>query len=312
MQQHNSEVRVRITLVVNPAAGAGRGQRTLDEALPRLRAAGVEPTVHVCTDGRQPERWARAAVDEGADVVVAVGGDGQARSVATGLLGTSTALGLLPAGSANDYARAIGVPRDSVAAATDLLLEAHRARVDVVRVESAERVDHFLNVGGAGFDSVVTATAEGIHYLRGAPRYVLAVVRELPRFRAARFHLRADDAEHDFRGMIVAIANGSTYGGGMRVAPTADVQSGWLDICIVGELSRLAFLRSFPSVFRGTHVTHPAVTMLRARQVELVAETPFEVTGDGERIGRLPARFTVLPAALAVIAGHGARSDRPT
>jgi diacylglycerol kinase (ATP) len=302
---------VRVTLVVNPVAGGGRGQRTLDRALPRLQAAGIEPVVHVCTDGRHPERLARAAASAGADIVVAVGGDGQARSVAAGLLDTSAALGLLPSGSANDYARAVGVPRNSVAAAVDLLLEARRARVDVVRVESADRVEHFLNVGGAGFDSVVAATAEGIRFLRGAPRYVLAVLRELPRFRAAPFRMRADDAEHEFRGMIVAIANGSTYGGGMRVAPTADVQSGWLDVCVVGELSRLGFLRAFPSVFRGTHVSHPAVTMIRARKVELAAEPPFEVTGDGELIGRLPARFTVLPAALAVIVGHGRDDSRP-
>jgi diacylglycerol kinase (ATP) len=292
-----------MTLVVNPAAGGGRGRRTLEQALPHLRAAGLEPPVHICANGRQPEELARAAAAGGADVVVAVGGDGQARAVAAGLLGTRAALGLLPSGSANDYARAVGVPRDSVEAAVDLLLTPRRARVDVVRVESGEGTDYFLNVGGAGFDSVVAATAEGVGYLRGASRYVVAVLRELPRFRAAEFSLRADDEQRDFRGMIVAVANGSTYGGGMRVAPAADVQSGWLDICIVGELSRLAFLRAFPSVFRGTHVSHPAVTMLRARTVELVADRPFEVTGDGERISRLPARFSILPAALAVIAG---------
>lgn len=299
---------MKVTLVVNPAAGGGRGRRTLDAALPRLQANGIQPEVHVCSDGRQPERLARAAAGGGADIVVAVGGDGQARSVAAGLLGTSAALGLLPSGSANDYARVLGIPRNNVAAAVDVLLEAARARVDVVRVESVTGVDHFINVGGAGFDSVVAATAEGIHFLRGAPRYVLAVVRELPRFSAADFSLTADGTQHHFRGMIVAIANGSTYGGGMRVAPAASIQSGWLEICIVGELSRLAFLRAFPKVFRGTHVTHPAVTMLRARRIELAAEPAFEVTGDGERIGRLPATFTLLPAALAVVgAGRQAR-----
>jgi diacylglycerol kinase (ATP) len=294
---------MRITLVVNPAAGGGRGRRTLDRALPHLRAHGLDPQVHLCTNGREPELLARESAEAGSDIVVAVGGDGQARSVANGLLGTSAAMGLLPAGSANDYARAVGVPRSDVIAATDLLLSPRVAQVDVVRVESDAVVEHFLNVGGAGFDSVVAATAEGIRFLRGSPRYVLAVLRELPRFRAGHFSLTADGTKHDFRGMIVAVANGSTYGGGMRVAPTAGLQSGMLEACIVGELSRLAFLRAFPSVFRGTHVTHPAVTMLRARVMEISAEPSFEVTGDGERIGRLPATFTLLPAALPVVVG---------
>ncbi len=296
---------MRVTLVVNPQAGGGRGRRVLVRALPQLRRHGIEPQVVMCANGRDPRLLARRAAKEGASVVVAVGGDGQARSVASGLLGTETALGLLPSGSANDYARAVGVPRNDLAAAVELIVSARPAPVDVVRVECGDAVEHFLNVGGAGFDSVVAATAERISHLRGAPRYVAAVLRELPRFRPGRFKLAVDGERREFSGMIVAVANGPTYGGGMRVAPAAGVQSGWLELCVVGELSRLAFVRAFPSVFRGTHVTHPAVTMLRGREVELAAQPAFEVTGDGERIGRLPARFTVLPAALTVIGGPG-------
>jgi diacylglycerol kinase (ATP) len=300
---------MRVTLIVNPAAGGGRGRQALDRALPHLRTRGVDPQVHVCTNGREPAHLARESAEAGADIVVAVGGDGQARSVANGLLGTGAALGLLPAGSANDYARAVGIPRNDILAATDLLLEPRLARVDVVRVETDAGVEHFLNVGGTGFDSVVVAAADGIPFLRGSPRYVLAVLRELPQFRAGNFSLTADGTKRDFRGMIVAVANGSTYGGGMRVAPTASLQSGQLEVCIVGELSRLAFVRAFPLVFRGTHITHPAVTMLQAREIEISAEPPFEITGDGERIGRLPARFSVLPAALPVVVGPRLASD---
>jgi diacylglycerol kinase (ATP) len=297
---------LQVALVVNPAAGGGRGKRVLRDALPMLHAAGLHPQVLISANGHEPTRLAREAAQAGAKLVVAVGGDGQASAVANGLLGTDAALGVLPAGSANDYARALGMPRRDLRGAVELLIEAQPKRLDVVRVEGAGAVRHYLNVGGAGFDSVVTATAEQIPMFRGSFRYVLAVLRELPRFRPGSFRLRVDGVEHELKAMVVVVANGSTYGGGMHVAPSASLLSGWLEVCIVGELSGLAFLRAFPRVFRGTHVDHPAVTMLSARRIEIEAAPSYEVTGDGERIGQLPARFSILPRALTVAVGRHA------
>ncbi|HUG47461.1 MAG TPA: diacylglycerol kinase family protein [Candidatus Limnocylindria bacterium] len=297
---------MRLAMVVNPAAGGGRGRRVLDAALPLLEARGVQPDVAVSINGEEPARLARQAAEAGAELVVAVGGDGQARAVASGLLGTPAALGILPAGSANDYARALGMPRRDLPAAVDLLLGAGRRQLDVVRVEGAFGVVHYLNVGGAGFDSVVAATADRIPLLRGSMRYALAVLRELPRFRAGHFRLVVDGAERELRAMVVVVANGASYGGGMHVAPGASLTSGRLELCIVAELSSFAFLRAFPRVYRGTHVDHPAVTMLPAREVLIEAEPAYEVTGDGERLGRLPARFSVLPGALNAAIGRRA------
>lgn len=296
---------MRLTLVVNPAAGGGRGRRVLETVLPLLRERGIEPRVLVSRNGDEPAQLARSAVADGAQLVVAVGGDGHASAVAGGLLGSDAALGLLPAGSANDYARFVGAPNGDMRAAVELLIEPRLELLDVVRVESQAGVRHYLNVGGTGFDSVVAATAERIPFLRGSGRYVLGVLRELPRFRAGQFRLVIDGRPLELRAMLVALANGSTYGGGMRVAPEASLCSGQLEVCVVGELSTLAFLAAFPRVFRGTHVSHPAVTMLRGRQIDIEAEPAYQVTGDGELIGRLPARFTLLPGALPVAVGPG-------
>jgi diacylglycerol kinase (ATP) len=137
--------------------------------------------------------------------------------------------------------------------------------------------------------------------MRGAGRYVLAILRVLPRFRAADLRLTIDGQTHAFAAMMVAIANGPAYGGGMRVAPNARFDSGELEACVVGDLSKPAFLRAFPRVFRGTHVTHPAVTMLRGRQITLEADRPLHVIGDGERAGMLPVTLTVVPAALEIV-----------
>jgi diacylglycerol kinase (ATP) len=130
---------------------------------------------------------------------------------------------------------------------------------------------------------------------------VLAIARELPRFKATSIQLTVDGQPHELRAMLVAIANGHSYGGGMRIAPAAALDDGTLDICIVGEVSKPEFMRAFPRVFRGTHVTHPAVTMLTGADVQIDAERQLPIVGDGELVRGLPVRITVLPAALAVV-----------
>jgi len=297
----------RAALIVNPTSGGGRGWRVVGDAAPLLRKAGVVPEVVMCTNGDEPGTLARQAAEAGHRLVVAVGGDGQAAAVAAGLVGTDTALAVLPAGSANDYARTLGMPRGNVAAAVDVIAAGRTARVDTVKVKVADRERHFLNVVGTGFDAAVAGRAEKIPMLRGAGRYVLAIMAELPRFKAATITLVVDGATRELRAMMVAIANGVSYGGGMRVAPTATLDSGQLEVCVVGEVSKPEFLRAFPKVFRGTHVTHPAVTMLSGREVRLSADRPLRLIGDGEWFGELPATVAVDPASLRVVVGPGYR-----
>lgn len=302
-----------VWLVVNPKAGAGRAARVADELVPLLRERGVNPVVHVCADGAEPAVWAAEARLAGVDMVVAVGGDGLVAGVAEGLLaddaaGAQPALAVVPTGSANDYARALGVRELTLADHVALMADVDaRATVDVVRVETGNEVRHILNVGGTGFDALVADRAARITRLRGAPRYVAAMVAELPRFTGASFEIELDGERHHMPAMMVAVANGSTYGGGMKVAPSAHLQSGWLDVCIIGQLSRLQFLRAFPSVFAGSHVSHPAVTMHHAHEVSIAADRPLSILGDGETIGVLPATFSIRPAALTVVAAPGAR-----
>ena len=297
----------RAALIVNPTSGGGRGWHVVGQAAPLLRKAGIVPDVVMCTNGDEPGELARQAVAGGHDLIVAVGGDGQAAAVAAGLVGTDASFALLPAGSANDYARSLGMPRGNVAGAVGVIAAGRTARVDTLKVRVAGRERHFLNVVGTGFDAAVAGRAERIPLLRGAGRYVLAIIAELPRFEAATVTLTVDGATRELRAMMVAIANGTSYGGGMRVAPTATLTSGVLEICVVGEVSKPEFLRAFPRVFRGTHVTHPAVTMLSGREVRIEADRPLRLIGDGEWFGELPATVTVDPASLSVVVGPGYR-----
>lgn len=298
-----------VVVVVNPHAGGGRGGRVLETALPLLRERGLAASVRVCRDGLEPRVRAQEAAETGADLVIALGGDGHAAAVAGGLIGTATSLAVLPAGSANDYARAIGMPIGDPRAAVEAIADGRQARVDVVRVAMDGGVRHFLNVGGTGFDAAVVQRVERIPMLRGGGRYALAVLRELMTFRPADLAVCVDGVTRDTSAMMVAVANGSTYGGGMRVAPDARLDSGTLDVCVVGRISRLGFVRAFPLVYRGRHVGHRAVTMLRGREVSIDGDARLGVTGDGDLIGRLPASFSVLPACLSVVVGRNASGD---
>jgi diacylglycerol kinase (ATP) len=292
---------VTVAVVANPSAGRGRGGRLLPKVEAVLRSLDVPYRVHVSRDGADAERLARGAAEGGAAVVAALGGDGQLGACANGVLGTEAALAAIPAGSGNDFAKHLGIdPRDPLAAVR-LLRDPTTRRVDVVRATTPERERHYVNVGGVGFDSEVNLLANRTRFLSGTAKYVFAVFVTLARFRPGAFTLRVDGEEHAFRAMLVAVANGSAYGGGMRVCPEAREDDGLLDVCVVTEIGKGEFVRTFPKVFRGRHVEHPAVRMLRARRVEVRVDRPFQVFADGEHVGGVPATFAVVPRALPVV-----------
>ncbi|MEP7158014.1 MAG: diacylglycerol kinase family protein [Chloroflexota bacterium] len=294
-----------VVLIVNPTSGGGRGWRMLGEALPLLRPAGLKPEVLLSINGDEPGAIARDAVANGHKLIVAVGGDGHAAAVAEGLIGSDAVFALLPAGSANDYARTIKMPVGNARAAVEAIKARRIQRVDTIRVTTNDGERRFLNVVGTGFDAAVAARAERIPVMRGAGRYVLAMVAELLRFKATMIRLTIDGRSHEIAAMMVALANGNSYGGGMRVAPGATLTNGELEICVVGDMPKQEFLRAFPRVFRGTHVDHPAVTMLRGREVYIEADRPLRLIGDGEWCGSLPATVAIDPASLNVVVGPG-------
>jgi diacylglycerol kinase (ATP) len=297
---------VRALVVCNPAARGGRGARALPAVLERLRGLGVEADVHLTAslaDARATACGAAATVD----VVAAMGGDGVVGACADGLAaagpGARAALGVLPAGGGNDAARSFGVPPGDPAAAAALLPGLARRRADLARV--GER--GYLNVAGAGFDSEVNRLAnERLARAPGRLRYVGALLAELAVHHPAAFTLTLDGERRQAQAWFVAVANGPSYGGGMRVAPAAVLDDGLLDVVVVGAMSRRAFLAAFPKVFSGRHVDHPAVSVHRAARVELAADRPLTVYADGERHGPLPAVFQAQPGAIEVLAAAGA------
>ncbi|MEU6789021.1 YegS/Rv2252/BmrU family lipid kinase [Nonomuraea angiospora] len=295
----------QLALLVNPAARGGRTLRLIEPVARRLRAGGAELSVIVGDDAADALARACTAVAERPDALVAFGGDGLVHLAVQAVAGTDVPLGIIPAGTGNDIASALGLPcADPVAAARTVLRMKSRL-VDVARIRAGQADELFAGVMCCGFDSRVNERANRKTWPPGMARYVVATVEELRSFRPIPFRMTLDDGEIVEReAMLVAVANTCSYGAGMRVCPDARPDDGLLDVMMLDAVSKTEFLRVFPSVYRGTHVGHPAVSVRRVRSVRLEAmpgDTDVIAYADGERVGPAPVHCEVRPGALRVI-----------
>ena len=287
----------RIAVLVNPTSGKGRGARLLLPVSDRLRSAGLDVEVVVGRDGDEAFDRLRDQVADGVDGVVAVGGDGLVNIALQVTGGTDIPLGIVPAGTGNDIARSLGlVPKDPVAA-VDLVVGGHTRTIDLGRANGR----WFAGVLGSGFDSMVNERANRMSWPNGRSRYNLAIVAELRTFRPVPYVLELDGVRLESDAMLVAVGNGTSYGGGMLVCPGAELDDGLLDLTLLGPISKPEFLRVFPRVYKGTHVDHPAVSVHRARSVSLHADG-VTAYADGERVAVLPVTCDAVPHAMHVFA----------
>ncbi len=291
-----------VVVVANPAAGRGRAGRRIGQVVSQLTDLGIAHHVRVAESAGDLEHLARRAAEDGADIVAVLGGDGSVGAAVNGLVGTGAALAVLPAGTGDDFAKAIGP--GTLGPATRLLAAPDIREVDVIKVTAGAQERYYVNIAGAGFDSEVNETANAMSLtLGGTGTYVAAVLKTLRRFAPAHYEIALDGEHITTEAMLVVVGNSRSYGGGMRVLPTAEIDDGLLDVCIVHALSTAAFLRAFPGVFRGTHVRHPKVSMLRGTRVTVEANRRVHVYADGERVGPLPAIFEIVPGALRLVVG---------
>ena len=297
----------RIAVLVNPTSGKGRGARLLLPVSDRLRAAGLDVEVVVGRDGDEAFDRLRDQVAQGVDGVVAVGGDGLVNIALQVTGGTDLPLGIVPAGTGNDIARSLGLePKDPVAA-VDLVVGARTRTIDLGRANGR----WFAGVLGSGFDSMVNERANRMSWPNGRSRYNLAIVAELRTFRPVPYVLELDGERLESEAMLVAVGNGTSYGGGMLVCPGAVLDDGLLDVTLLGPISKPEFLRVFPRVYKGTHVEHPAVSVRRARSVSLHADG-VTAYADGERVAVLPVTCDAVPDALHVFTAAAPAAAPPS
>lgn len=283
-----------VHVLANPAARRGRGTTRLEAVVAELTRRGVAPAVLDAPSVDAARVALRTAVAEGASRVVLVGGDGLVHLAAQELAGTTVTVGIVASGTGNDFAHALGLDRDDLAAQVARTLEPPVA-LDAIRSDGT----WVASVATLGFAARVNARANAMARPRGSARYTIATVAELPRLRPVPLVLELDDRTLEVETTLLAIANTSCFGGGMRICPDARADDGLLDVAVIGAVGRATLLRVFPRVFRGTHVDHPRVTMHRARRVVL-RDTDADVWGDGERVGATPRAFEAVPSSLFV------------
>jgi YegS/Rv2252/BmrU family lipid kinase len=284
-----------LTLLVNPSSAGGKPLKLLPQIEAALDARRVTFRVQRTRSLEHGAAQALGAVEAG-EIPVVISGDGLLGAIGGAMAGTEVPLGLIPAGRGNDLARVLGIPTDPEQAVATILA-GHSRRIDVGEANGKR----FLGIASTGFDSDANRIANETHFLRGNLVYAYAALRTLARWKPARFTLAVSEERIRLSGYSVAVANNRAYGGGMFIAPGADLEDGEFDVVAVGEVGRLRFVTNLPKVFKGTHVEQDEVRVFRARSLELSASRPFAVYADGEHLTDLPASLRVLPRSLSIL-----------
>jgi diacylglycerol kinase (ATP) len=288
---------MHVALVVNPVSGKRRGERIADDAERLLESRGHQIDRLQGDDGQHAREQLAKAIETGVDTVVVVGGDGALHDLLPVLADRDLTVGLLPAGTGNDTARSLGIPTKDPTAATSILLGVHTRDLDLAQTGPDEYV---VTVVASGFDSKVNERANAMTWPRGNQRYNLAIVAELREFEPLAFTITLDGETIEREAMLVAVGNGPSFGGGLRICEGASMDDGLLDVVIINPVSKPRLLWVFPKLYRGTHVTLPEFERHRVREVTL-SSPGIVAYGDGERLGPLPMTSTVRPGALRML-----------
>jgi diacylglycerol kinase (ATP) len=300
-----------ILVIVNPASGGGRARRVEPQIAAFLAAQGASARfVHSQSSEDIRDQAARGA-SEGYRYVVALGGDGAFHHVVEGLRGTDAIAGFFPAGNGNDIARPLGIPASAIDAAKAFFHSKPRP-MDLVRVTFADgRTAHFIGAGGMGLDAEAAHLANTrFRKFPGITRYLSGALWSFSHEQPIELRAQFDDQTWNGRVLFAAIANGTSYGAGVRIAPEARMDDGWLDAVVIGELGWLRLLRAIPIVLTSGNLrSFKEVHRFRCRRAVLETDRPAKIHGDGELLGESPAEFEILPGAIQVMTPSGSPGD---
>ncbi|HXW54345.1 MAG TPA: diacylglycerol kinase family protein [Candidatus Cybelea sp.] len=306
----NRESRPDIFIIVNPAAGRGEARRQAAAVRDYLGSKGRGVELAESHNSEDVRAQAARAARNGCPCVLALGGDGTFHHLAEGILGTGASAGFLPAGNGNDVARALGIPADPIRAA-DALLHSRVRVIDLVRARFPNgHVAHSICVGGIGLDAQAAHLANTrFRAWPGTSRYLAGAL--LTYFEGAAFELHADMDGRGWHGraLFAVAANAPQYGSGLRIAPGAQIDDGWLDLVIVRELAWTRVFEAIPILLTSGDLRFPEVEKFRSKRVLLETDRPVKVHGDGEILGESPVEFEVVPGALRVLAPEGRPSS---
>ncbi len=296
---------MRTILILNPASGAsilaadnGTVEQHEETILAALRSYDIEPEIWYTTLEDAGNGLARQAAKEGADLVIAAGGDGTIHAVATGLIGSNSTLGIIAMGTMNNLARSLNIP-DTIEGACAILAKGETKLIDVGKIN-----DHvFLEVAGIGLEAVLFPAAEEIKsrgWLSGLRGVVRGLV-SLFSYQTTRLKIQFDGRKwRPYKAIQVTICNSPYYGAHFEAAPNALMDDGLLDVVIFKNFSKLEYLRHADSIRRGERVLHPKITHRKAKSLYISADQPVEYHADGIPHGCTPATITIVPGTLRV------------
>ena len=281
-------------IVINPVSGGGKGAVLGREVAGYFAAKGLPYQVITSTTAKRLHKNLQEFLDSHSALcqgVIAVGGDGLAHLVMQLVTPRAIAFTVVPAGTGNDFVRALGWSLDSITEQLNCVITEKPKRIDLGLVDS----EWFGAILSTGFDSVVNEKANRMKWPKGPMKYNAAIAMELPKFRPMQYTIGLDNNSIQTEAMLIAVANGSSYGAGMLVCPDARMDDGLLDVMVLRPVSKLEFIKVFPKVFKGAHVDHPKVDIYRSKRVSLAA--PAIAYADGERVGTLPVQAECIAGA---------------
>jgi len=281
-------------LVINPTSGSGKGSTIGGRVAAFLTSRNIEHQIISGISASSVATNLAVFIDNFPECngVISVGGDGLAHIVLQKTTPAQIPLAVIPAGTGNDFVRSLGWSLEHIDPYLEAIISTAPKSIDLGLVDG----EWFGAVLSTGFDSMVNEKANTMSWPKGPMKYNAAIAIELPRFKPRHYEITLDDRSISTEAMLIAVANGRSYGGGMLVCPDADIADALFDVMVLHPVSKIEFLKVFPRVFKGTHVTHPAVEIVRSSSVKISADAV--AYADGERIGSLPISAQCIPKAM--------------
>jgi len=271
-------------LVINPVAGQGRGTTVGTYVAGYLNQRKIQFTIVTGNTSVALSDHLKIFIEKNPECegIIAVGGDGLLHIVLQIVVPTQIPFTIIPAGTRNDFVRSLGFSLERLDEQLTRVTTTTPSAIDLGLVDG----EWFGAILSTGFDSIVNEKANTLQWPKGPMKYNLAIAMELPRFKPRHYEITLDDRMISTQAMLIAVSNGRSYGGGMLVCPNANINDGLFDVMVLHPISKIEFLKVFPQVFAGTHISHPAVQIVRSKSV--IIESKAVAYADGERIGQLP------------------------
>ena len=284
-------------VVCNASAGKGKGSMLAGEFIKLLSNSGLENKLIDCDTFAETKMLLEKEIQTNRyNYLIAVGGDGLVNLCLQLVAEKPICLGVIPAGTGNDFARATGFNGKSVDEIFSIFSRSKPVKIDLGKAVSADESKWFVQVLSTGFDAIVNSLANKMTWPRGKSKYTIATILILSRFKSIPYMVEIDGRIFEQNAMLLAVANGESYGGGMRICPGASNSDGIFDVLIVRPVTKIVLLTIFPKVFKGNHIPHPKIDVYKGKYIKI--SSPTVAYADGEFVSQLPLEIINVPNAL--------------